>query len=87
MERRLWISAFYVVLSTFLILWILGGTKAIAQNKYIQQEYYAKDIGLLVDTSFTADGNVEIKYPGKEGFSYKIGDGKIEIREKSKTQK
>jgi len=75
-------SVFYLALGTFVLLWFLGGSKAIAQNTYIQQEYYGKDIALLIDTLQIADGDVEIRYPSREGFSYNVENGRVVVREK-----
>lgn len=79
---RQYISVYYLALGGFILLWLLGGTKAIASNTYIQQEYQGRDIALLIDMTQIAEGNVEIRYPAKEGFSYRIGDGKISVKEK-----
>jgi len=76
------VSVYYLVLGAFVLVWFLGGTKAIAQNTYFKQEYHGRDIALLIDTSQIADGEVKINYHAQEGFNYQVGDGEVAVKEK-----
>lgn len=77
-----YISINYLFLGAFMLLFMLGGTRAIAQNTYIKQEYQGRDLALLVDSMQIADGEIEVKYPSGEGFNYKFEGDKVIVKEK-----
>lgn len=70
----------YLVLIVFIIISLINWVNTKSKNLDYSQEYYARDLALLIDSSYSSVGDLEIKYKMNDDFNLNFENNKVSIK-------
>ncbi|MFH1209171.1 MAG: hypothetical protein V1663_00055 [archaeon] len=78
-HQILWIA--YIIFAAFILLLLIGNIKDMYSGKKITKEFLARDFGMVVESSYVANGNLDLEYNLGEEYYVNIENGVFSVRE------
>ena len=69
-----------LVIIAFIVITLVNWVNVKSKNLDYSQEYYARDIALLIDSSYSSVGDLEIKYRMNNDFSLVFENNRVSVK-------
>lgn len=78
--KRQLLYIFYLLLVICIAVWLLYWVDAKSKNIDYSQEYYARDIALLIDSSYCSIGDLEFTYKMNNDFNLDFENNRLYVK-------
>ena len=85
-SHEMFLNVFELVLAAIVILALLSFVKSVVNNSIFEKNYLSRDTSILLNTIYSAPGDVSYSYKentGKSSFILKFSPGRVEVNDAS----
>ncbi|MBU2634205.1 MAG: hypothetical protein KJ674_03085 [Nanoarchaeota archaeon] len=81
MTQHQFLYLFYILFAVLIFVFLVNTLDDMHSGKGFGKEYFARDVGMIIESAYIGNGDLEVEYNFTEKFLVEIKDGVLLLRE------